>query len=190
MDNIQKQILLDEYYENNAKRLHEIVDRILLKFGGIYQKDYDDFYSLANEVFTDVLNKYEESKDFEGFLYSCLLNKIKTEITARNRDKRKVDRLSISLNTPIGENEDTILADIIEADFDMETEIIGKDEDTYSARMTLYLSKLSKMQREILRYQADGFSPQEIKQELQISDKKYSDCKLAIGAYRNVSVLF
>lgn len=190
MNNIQKQILLDEYYENNAKRLREIVDRILLKFGGIYQKDYDDFYSLANEVFTDVLNKYEESKDFEGFLYSCLLNKIKTEITARNRDKRKVDRLSISLNTPIGENEDTILADIIEADFDMETEIIGKDEDTYSARMTLYLSKLSKMQREILRYQADGFSPQEIKQELQISDKKYSDCKLAICAYRNVSVLF
>lgn len=190
MDNIQEQVLLDEYYENNAKRLREIVDRILLKFGGIYQKDYDDFYSLANEVFTDVLKKYEEAKDFDGFLYSCLLNKIKTEITARNRDKRKVDRLSISLNTPIGEDEDTILADIIEADFDMETEIIGKDEDTYSARMTLYLSKLSKMQREILRYQADGYSPQEIKKELQISEKKYSDCKLAICAYRNVSVLF
>ena len=59
MDNIRNQVLLDEYYGDNAKRIREVVDRILLKFGGIYQKDYDDFYSLANEVFVDVLKRYD-----------------------------------------------------------------------------------------------------------------------------------
>lgn len=191
MNNIQKQALLNEYYEKDAKKLRKEVDKILLKFGGIYQKDYDDFYSLANEVFVDVLDRYDESKDFEGFLYSCLLNKIKTEITARNREKRKIDRLSISLNTPIVEEGEVILADVIEGDFDMEKEIFEEnEEERYSARMALYLSKLSKMQREILRFHVAGYSPQEIQKELHISKKKYSDCKSAIYAYRNISILF
>lgn len=191
MNNIQNQVLLNEYYENDARKLRKEVDRILLKFGGIYQKDYDDFYSLANEVFVDVLRRYDESKDFDGFLYSCLSNKIKTEITARNREKRKIDRLSISLNTPVSEAEEVVLADVIASNFDMEKEIFGeKEEERYSARMDLYLSRLSKMQREILKLRAEGYNSQEIQEELHISKNIYSDCKSAICAYRNVSVLF
>ena len=40
--------LLEAYYADNAKKLHKTVDRILLKFGGLSEKDRDDFYSLAN----------------------------------------------------------------------------------------------------------------------------------------------
>ncbi len=190
MDKIQKQALLKEYYENDAKKLRKEVDRILLKFGGIYQKDYDDFYSLANEVFVDVLSRYDVTKDFEGFLHSCLSNKIKTEITARNREKRMVDRLSVSLDAPIGDDE-TILADVIAGDFNMDNEIWGtKEEEKYSAKMVSYLNRLSQMQREILRFHAEGYSPQEIQKELHISREKYSDCKAAIYAYRNISLLF
>ena len=36
-------------------------------------------------------------------LYSCLSNRIKTEVTRRNREKRKADLNSVSLDTPIGE---------------------------------------------------------------------------------------
>lgn len=190
MNKIKNQLLLDEYYENNAKKLRGIVDKILLKFGGIYQKDYDDFYSLANEVFLNVLIRYDGSKDFEGFVYSCLLNKIKTEITARNREKRRVDKLSVSLDTPIGKNEEMVLADIIPDKFDMETEFFERIDEGYSARMNLYLNRLSKIQKDVLRLRADGYSPKEIQKELHISEKKYTDCKLAIRAYRNVSILY
>ena len=71
---LQMQIL-EAYYANNAKRLHRMVDRILFKFGGISEKDADDFYSLANEVFADVIRRYDESQPFDGFLYSCLYKK-------------------------------------------------------------------------------------------------------------------
>ena len=78
--------ILITYYSDNAKKLHKMVDKILLRFGGLSGKDLDDFYSLANEVFVDVMRRYDSSKSFDGFLYSCLLNKIKTEMTRRNRE--------------------------------------------------------------------------------------------------------
>ena len=36
--------ILDSYYADNAKKLHKVVDRILSKFGGLSNKDTDDFY--------------------------------------------------------------------------------------------------------------------------------------------------
>lgn len=81
--------ILNTYYADNAKKLHKTVDRILCKFGGLSDKDTDDFYSLANEVFADVMKRYDYKQSFDGFLYSCLSNKIMTEITKRNREKRK-----------------------------------------------------------------------------------------------------
>lgn len=95
--------LLEEYYAQNAKKIRNMVDKILSGFGGVTQKDYDDFYSLANEVFVDVLRRYDRKQRFESFLYSCLSNRIKTEVTRRNREKRKADLNSVSLDTPIGE---------------------------------------------------------------------------------------
>lgn len=41
-----EQILIT-YYADNAKKLHTIVDKILIRFGGLSGKDFDDFYSLA-----------------------------------------------------------------------------------------------------------------------------------------------
>ena len=36
----------EQYYDNNAEKLHKMVDKILKKYGGLSQKDIDDFYSL------------------------------------------------------------------------------------------------------------------------------------------------
>ncbi len=38
--------ILGSYYADNAKKLHKVVDRILSKFGGLSNRDKDDFYSL------------------------------------------------------------------------------------------------------------------------------------------------
>lgn len=182
--------ILNTYYENNAKKLHEMVDKILLKFGGLSDKDRDDFYSLANEVFVDVMKRYDKKQSFDGFLYSCLSNKIKTEITRRNRNKRRIDRMSIPIDTPINEEENVTLSDMIADSFDMEKEILGEEGEGYSSKMTLYLNRLSKIQKEILKLVIAGFGPHEIQKELHISEKEYSDENRAIHSYRNVSILF
>lgn len=182
--------ILSVYYESNARKLHKMVDKILMKFGGLSDKDLDDFYSLANEVFTDVLKKYDGIQPFDGFLYSCLSNKIKTEMTRRNREKRRADRMSIPIDTPIGDDENTTIGDMIADDYIIENEVFERNKDRYSKRVLLYLSKLSKLQKEILRLNIAGYLPNEIREELHISEKEYADCYAAIHSYRNVSVLF
>lgn len=182
--------ILNTYYADNAKKLRKMVDAILLKFGGLYDKDKDDFYSLANEVFVDVRKKYDHSQSFDKFLYSCLLNKIKTEMTKRNRYKRKADRMSVSIDEPIGVDGELTLGDLIADGFDIEKEVFGEREEEYSARMSLYLSRLSNLQREVLRLNIAGYLPGEIREELHIDEAQYTDCYAAIRSYRNVSVLF
>lgn len=182
--------ILITYYSNNAKKLHKIVDRILLKFGGLSDKDLDDFYSLANEVFVDVMARYDDSQSFDAFLYSCLLNKVKTEMTRRNCEKRKADRMSISIDTPIGDDENMTLGDMIADEFSIEKELFEKNEEGYSKRMSLYLSRLSSLQKEVLRLNVAGYLPGEIREELHISEREYADCYTAIHSYRNVSILF
>ncbi|MCI8416408.1 MAG: hypothetical protein HFI33_02700 [Lachnospiraceae bacterium] len=182
--------ILNEYYKNNAKKLHSVVDKILLKFGGLSDKDTDDFYSLANEIFVDVMKRYDNSQSFDTFLYSCLLKRIKTEMTRRNREKRKADRMSISIDTPIDDDENSTVGDLIADDFMIEKELFEEKEEGYSKRMLMYLNKLSKMQKEVLELNVAGYLPNEIRKELQISEKEYADCYAAIHSYRNISVLF
>lgn len=182
--------ILNAYYEDNAKKLHGMVDKILLKFGGWSDKDTDDFYSLANEVFVDVIRRYDHSQPFDVFLYSCLSNRIKTEMTKRNREKRRADRMTVSIETPVSSDENTTLGDLLIDSFDMEREIFEKREEGYSKRMRMYLDRLSNVQREILTLATDGYRPDEIRETLQISERQYADCFAAIRSYRNVSVLF
>lgn len=59
--------ILNIYYENNARKLHEMVKQILFKFGGLSDKDMDDFYSLANEVFVDAMRRYDGKQSFDVF---------------------------------------------------------------------------------------------------------------------------
>lgn len=181
--------ILTSYYADNARKLHGIVDRILLKFGGIPDKDMDDFYSLANEVFVEVMKRYDSSQSFEAFLYSCLSKRIKTEMTRRNREKRKADRISVSMDTPVDDEEEITLGDIIADDFSVEREVLENSKESYSKRMLLYLSRLSKLQREVLKLHSVGYLPNEIREELHISAKQYTECCEAIHSYRNVSVL-
>ena len=50
--------IVNDYYENNARKLHILVDKILFKLGFSFI-DRDDFYSLANEIFSDVILRYD-----------------------------------------------------------------------------------------------------------------------------------
>lgn len=199
--------IVDLYYMNNAKRLYDMVDKILYKLHFL-DVDKNDFYSLANEVFMYTVRDYDESQSFDGFLYSCLYKKFCTEMTSRTRDKRctktKVKEKNeqgdviekiviipdVSIYTPIGDDENITIEDMIADDFTVEKEIFDKYEEGYSKRMLLYLSRLSDLQKEVLRLNIAGYLPNEVMEELHINEKEYADCNAAIHSYRNVSVLF
>lgn len=177
------------YFQNNAKKLNKMVDKILFKLHFV-DIDKNDFYSLANEVFMYTVRDYEPAKSFDGFLYSCLYKKFCSEMTRRRREKRKVDRRSISIDTPIRDGENYTIGDMIADDMTIEKEIFENNEEGYSKRMMIYLSRLSNLQKEVLRFNMAGYNPREIREELHISEKEYADCYAAIHSYRNVSVLF
>lgn len=183
--------ILDTYYADNARKLHRVVDRILSKFGGLTYKDTGDFYSLANEVFVDAIRRYDETQSFDGFLYSCLSNKIMSEITRRNREKRKADRLSISVNATNDKGEDYSLLDCIPSDFDTFEEASKRQENgQYQDKMQCYISKLSNQQVNILNLLIDGYKPFEVRRILELSKKEYADNMQIMRSYENVKVLF
>lgn len=197
----KEQIVL-EYYSDNAKRLRAVIDRILIRFGGISQKDYDDFYSLANEVFTKVLRTYDGTQKFENYIYSCLSNKIKTEFTYRNRSKRRGKRREaakegeeeeyindISLEASVDGEGVTTLESTLPSGFDLEKVISGKNGEVYDGNIKKYLQKLSKRQREIVLMLSEGYKAEEIKESLNITSGIYSDCMRAIQSYSNIKIL-
>ena len=183
--------ILGAYYADNAKKLHKTVDRILSKFGGLSNKDKDDFYSLANEVFVDVLKRYDYEQSFDGFLYSCLSNKIMSEITKRNREKRKADRFSTSLDTVNDDNEEYSLLNLIPSGFDTFNEVMKRQKkERYQDRTQQYISRLSSRQVNILNLLIDGYKPNEIQRIIGMSPKEYSDDLKNMRSYENVKILF
>lgn len=182
--------ILITYYSNNAKKLHKMVDKILLKFGGLSDKDLDDFYSLANEVFVDVMQRYDGSQPFENFLYSCILNKIKSEMTRRNREKRKADRMSISIYMPIGDDENTTIGDMIADDFDIEKELFEKfQKQEWQKEVAEYLDSLSPLQRKIAFLVSNDNTPDEICEELHITLKHFENSMKRILADERIKPL-
>lgn len=177
-----------EYFGNNARKLYKKVDKILSKYGGIEgQNDY--FYCIADETFFDVLKRHNGVQSFDGFLHSCLHNKIKSEMTARNRQKRRADRMAISIHTEIGE--DGTYEDIIPDPKTVEGILFeGQGKSGYSEKARKYLKRLSPLQRKVLELTIVGYKPNEIKVRLHLTDKDYADCCASIRSYRNVSTLF
>lgn len=200
--------IIDSYYENNARKLHMMVDKVLrnLHFNDV---DKEEFYSFATEIFvTEVIPDYDPKKAFEPFLYSTLYKKFCTKMT-RNRRYKRCTKIKIEekdengnivtktivipderLNAPISNEDESTLADMIPSKTTVEDEIFNKQEEWYSTKMILYLSRLSSLQKEVLRLTIAGYKPNEIREELHISEKQYVDCNTAIHSYKNVSVLF
>lgn len=84
------QQILEWYCDNEMYRLKKICYPMLIKIGGISDKDYDDFYSIALSVLSDTALRFDSEKeiDFDSFLASNIKRKFKTEIRDRNREKR------------------------------------------------------------------------------------------------------
>ena len=94
--------ILQPYCENDMKKLKRMSRSIFMRFNEpLTNADYDDFYSIANITLWQAYNSYDPDKDvsFEGFLYSCLEKKFKSELTNRHRHKRIINQFTVSLDS-------------------------------------------------------------------------------------------
>ena len=182
--------ILDGYYKDNAQKLRAIVDKLLRDFGGISQKDYDDFYSLANAVFAGALKQYDAARDFDGFLYSCLSNRIKTEITRRNRIKRRADMTAISIDTPIGGESGATIGDTLQSEFDITKEIDRETGLFRDDKVVRYLDRIPVRTRQILEMKMESISASDIKKILKLSDKDYERSYRQARFFDYMSILF
>ena len=76
------EMILEEYCANEMKKLKQICYPLLIKIGGISEKDYDDFYSIALDALADSALRYDETKkcQFYKFLIGNIRRKFNTEI--------------------------------------------------------------------------------------------------------------
>ena len=180
----------EQYYATNAEKLHKMVDKILKKYGGLSQKDIDDFYSLANEVFWIAVNDFNGHGDFNGFLYSRLARKIMSMITKRNRKKRADIEMVInnngkkeiryhqplSLDAPIdsesGDNTLT-LGDVTESEVDLEIATSENIELRFSEDVNVYLKMLPIKTRKVALLISEGYAPCDIIEKIHITQKEY-----------------
>ncbi len=184
---------IELYFKNDAKKLYDMIDKILQKLR--FNVDKSDFYSLGNEIFIDVLKRYDEIQDFDGFLYSCLEKKFKTEMTRRTRDKRciKVDVVEKDLNgnevvkkvivpdvrldAPLNdEDEETTIGDVTAGNNTVESEVFKEEKrEEWRSDVKEYLDNLSPLQRKIAFLLSDNNTPDEICEELHITMKHFDN---------------
>ena len=206
----QMETVIKELYANQGSKLHQMCQSEMAKFGGISQKDYDDFYSRAGYEITLAKERYHPSYDktFMEYLSGVIRFSIQKEITARNRQKRQnivekeeIDEYgnlirkkeyvqNISIDTPIEEEEGLTIADVLQSNFNMEERLVETEQkEEYSPKMRKYLSSLSKIQVRVLELIADGYTSGEIKKALNIDSRLYTDCIAAIKSYRNTKCI-
>lgn len=192
--------ILESYYkvnedkpEESAKKLHNMVDKILSQFGGITDFDKEECYSIANLYISKYIKSqldqniedFDEDK-FNGYMYFGITNKIKTYITRKNRGKRcqivtskegdkevKQYIYPTSLDNLMTDDGETKYMDVIPSDFDIESSIDVGELLNLGQNVIRYINSLGTIQRQIADLIMQGYNSTEIKEILHISDKEY-----------------
>ena len=193
--------ILESYYkvnedkpEESAKKLHNVVDKILKQFGGITDIDRDECYSIANLEITKYIKSqldkgiedFDEDK-FNGFIYFAISRKVKMHITRKNRQKRckivtKIEDgkeikeyiYPTSLDNLMSDDGKTKMIDIIPSDFDIESSIDAGELLNLGENVVKYIASLGCIERKIADLIMQGCNSTEIKSILKLSDKEYN----------------
>lgn len=169
---VNKEKIIEEYYGNDAAKIRKMVDKIIERNRFSNFSDRDDCYSIANEVFVQILDTYDGKRDFKGYLYTCLSNKIKQEQTRRNAIKNGGDKLIESLDYT-EDDEESNPYELIEGGASAEDEFLDSCGEWSSPAVAEYFSKLSPMQMEIAKLKSEGYTFEEIAQKLGITLSRY-----------------
>lgn len=185
---MEMEIILKEYCDDEMKKLKQLCYPLLIKIGGISEKDYDDFYSIALDALADSVLRYKPEKDcqFKTFLTGNVRRKFNTEIRNRNRNKRVPSKQIDSINAVYSED-GSPLSEMIPSNFDIFEETFGNDFSC--SKISKYINRLSNSQRKIVSLLCEGYKAREIRELLHMSNNEYTSNLAAIQSYENVKIL-
>lgn len=198
MDQIEA--VIEELYANNESKLHQLCQKEMKKFGGIYQKDYDDFYSRAGYEIALAKKNYNPLKgNGMEYIAGIIRFSILKEMRDRNRRKRQIivemeegrEYLpDIFIDMPVEEESKGIVGEIIPSGFNLEETILEKMEGYEDKRIEQYLNHLPKVQREILEMKMESIPVSKIKEKLGLSDKLYKEYCKELKSFSNMCILY
>lgn len=192
--------IINEYCCDGMKKLKKLCNPIIVKIGGISEKDHDDIYSLAQFVLYKSVKSYDKNNangaSFKTFLCNILSRRIyATYIRNKNRQCRS--------NTKIGKNGEIIfipdvsldaptpdcvaILERISSSTNLDDEIFKPD---ISEKVKKYLRNLPSCQLEVAELLMEGYQREEIKEILHISQTDFNNCINGLRSYRNISILF
>lgn len=187
--NEKLQPYLQPYYENGGKKLIKLVDEILIRLK-YYDVARDEFVSLADEIIVNAMYDYDFKQDFNGYIYRCLENKFKTEMTRRNRYKRQADKMALSLEEKVGNDDKNVtIGELIADKNTVESEIFKERKEEWRREVKEYLEKLSPLQRKIAFLMSDNNTPDEICEELHITMKHFENSLKRILSDERIKIL-
>lgn len=210
--------LIEKLYANDARELHRMVKKIVSSFGGISQKDMDDFYSVANSTIAEIKgnidnkiidaeatgedskNHYNPSKGrIEPYVYRAIEYRIKDFISGKNTLKRSPHDTEgnvmqiMSLDSPMGEDNASTVGEFLcskSSDFDIIDAIESKNGTVWSENVEKYLNSLTKMQRGILMMKINGNTNEQIRDEYHLSRKRFEAEWQIIRSYEHTKHLY
>lgn len=184
--------IVNYFYVEDGKELKKICNQILHviwnDIPGYYK---DDFESLAGYIITFCLESYDPTTGpFRAYVYPYMQKKFISYIYEINslkrggdgnwdrekRDengkkiKKSVKVKFVNIDDKIKEGSDSTYADILEGGKSVEDIIFENEKDS---KLEAYINRLSKIQKEIVFLMMDGYKPNEIQEELHITNKQY-----------------
>ncbi|MBQ4523453.1 MAG: DUF262 domain-containing protein [Lachnospiraceae bacterium] len=188
--------------------MKKICNKEMMKFGGLSEMDYDDFYSrvgldvsLARESFDPT-----RGKTFKEYVCGVIKLSVWKEMKHRNCGKRQVivekeitdskgniiiEKEYIptaSLDAPIGDGK--MIGDTIQSGFDIDNTLSETTNCGYSDKMETFLESLPETPRKIAEMIMSGYSVEDIKENLGLTDREYRDYWKIICSYEKKRVLY
>lgn len=183
--NKEQLAIIDEYCCDGMKKLKKLCNPIIMKIGGISEKDHDDIYSLAQFLLYKSVKNYDKDNangaSFKTFFYNILSRRIyATYIRDKNRQCRSNTRISkngevifipdVSLDAPTEETQD--IKEKIASDYNVED--ASEFDFTVDENVENFMSSLSNIQRKILEMKIKEIPTDKIRSELGISAARYA----------------
>lgn len=187
MDSIQKEQILNEYCGNEMQKLKQICYPKISKIGGISQMDHDDLYSIALDVLRYSVERYDDSQDckFSTYLSGNIDRKFSTYVRDRLREKRSGEAQYDEDGNRMF-NQSVSLDDSTEDGTNLSEKVASNCGIDFDDRVDEFLGKLRKTQQDILQLLMQGYNSTEIRNKLNISEKKYSEQFKELTSFENI----
>lgn len=183
--NKEQLAIIDEYCCDGMRKLKKLCNPIIVKIGGISEKDHDDIYSLAQFLLYKSVKNYDKDNangaSFKTFFYNILSRRIyATYIRDKNRQCRSNTRIGkngevifipdVSLDAPTEETQD--IKEKIASDYNVED--ASEFDFMVDENVENFMSSLSNIQRKILEMKMKEVPTDKIRSELGISAARYA----------------